>query len=1597
METQDPFEWTISEVATFLRHVLPHQTSTIPNATFPDLDRLAQQFQDLQFPGYILLDHVTHDLLKDECKITNFAQRCSVISAIQILRTQSSRYQAIANGPAPASVTKFNLTPTQGTQSAETAVRPGEELIEDANGKKRRRLLLTPAVSAPSALESHTAAPINGNTVSEATASRDVIESSKKLPYLPQDSKARLDVDALIYGDTQLGERIPDDPSSSTSDDNDEFVVLNSRAKPAGLQTYVYTTMRHLMRSAETTTVKFKGRSMTALYPYHKKLTPVGAHQSMTVFDPESDETAIRIDESMVDKVDGHKKTVEPEGEWGFLLEKYKDDEVLPAYHASDNEVDSSLADELSDDERESIQGKPKILSAADVEGIVVNFINDVASDWRERKLPKLEEKKASRIWRRMKNSRTMRESLIGEAQDRQKHLETRLRKMRLDLETQEWSSKSALAKQCDILEPTIEDLEEQAWMISVYKRTSAPDTAHKQRSRTSKNHHAGEESMVSAATPNPGVEDFVSDDDFQDAAAFPSSDRIVPIEQAQPSVNTSPTNEPTENVTSEYIPDDDIVMVGSRPDSEKDGISDQHHNNDFVMHEDPPSDPEQIDGYDKLQARQELMKPNGDHDYRPSEDDDLPSPSIVLSQGLPKSSRQIGIKQDSPSPSRDTAKRKSEVIEISSDAEPTPKRRKPTTAQAPRTSDPYAATREDIDDWHPETLGRGGDRTRLLMALLHRMDLAKKLALWDYWQNHLHSNSETLTKELFSVRTQLLGKQNTPQLLPSEPLQNFFRLYACHYSCDAKAWNKQFARETLEGMEQHDMQYWAAMLSRAFPKIYRMRDDNAVIEISEGSSDEPVGKSDSPPKKRKRVVKTDATAKQARDVAQDRLAAFQEQSVKTPNGSFQFQSFQHDEDGAKNSVVVNVLRKDGDPLLSLHPKLATRFKPHQVEAVQFMWREITAVGESGGQGCLLAHTMGLGKTASSIGLLVSLKRALEREATRELVPADLRQLRVLITCPPALIPNWTKELREWSPSPTFFNLWGLGTGIVKKEQRFPIIEAWSKGKNSILLIGHQMLTRLVKAGKQDHNTEVSLDAVSGVARDSNVDRTTREEVMMRKMILESPTLVIADEAHAFRNRNAGVSAAVHEIRTQRRVALTGSPMSNNTGEIYTLISWIAPNYLGAADEFNSNFARPIEEGSYRDSTRYEKRKSLKKLELLKDEIAPKVHRADITALRGSLKTKTEYVLTVPLTEIQEKLYIKCVECLRPSGSDTEISQIKLFNWLSLLTLLCNHPRSFRTKLLERPVPKKPAQARESNGPSNADGDNTKDDEPEVVGEAHVSSIGMTPAMVEELVAEIPDSSSVELSCRMQLTRDILQLSKQAGDKVLIFSQSIPTLDYMQDMLKGIGVSYGRIDGSMRMVVRETTLSEYNAPGSTTQVLLISTRAGGQGLNIQTANRVIILDYGFNPTWEEQAVGRAYRLGQTKPVFVYRFVAAGTYENQLYNMGLFKMSLSQRVVDKKNPARNAERKASDWLYPPKQVDQKDISGEAGKDPLVLDRLIERQVKGEDGFIRAITTMETLQAEADDEPLTEEEKKEILEEKQARMREREVLGTLRATL
>ena len=155
--------------------------------------------------------------------------------------------------------------------------------------------------------------------------------------------------------------------------------------------------------------------------------------------------------------------------------------------------------------------------------------------------------------------------------------------------------------------------------------------------------------------------------------------------------------------------------------DAEDSATMDHGAHDDSPMKDGPPSDPAGIDGYDKLQTTPMSLKPGGGPHHISDDDDDLPSPSVVLSQVIYRPSTQASIKHDSPSPGRKAVKRKPEVIEISSDdPEPKPKRSKVKRSEDKPMVLPLQATRKDIETWPLAKLEHDGDRIRLLMVLMH-------------------------------------------------------------------------------------------------------------------------------------------------------------------------------------------------------------------------------------------------------------------------------------------------------------------------------------------------------------------------------------------------------------------------------------------------------------------------------------------------------------------------------------------------------------------------------------------------------------------------------------------------------------------------------------------------------------------------------------------------------------------------------------------------------------------------------------------------------------------------------------------------------------
>lgn len=521
----------------------------------------------------------------------------------------------------------------------------------------------------------------------------------------------------------------------------------------------------------------------------------------------------------------------------------------------------------------------------------------------------------------------------------------------------------------------------------------------------------------------------------------------------------------------------------------------------------------------------------------------------------------------------------------------------------------------------------------------------------------------------------------------------------------------------------------------------------------------------------------------------------------------------------------------------------------------------------------------------------------------REQVPEKFHRSQTLVLCPSSVVQNWTEEFSFWMPKGHNLGaVWEIMSGNnMESEDRFHVIKAWDQG-GGVLIISYDLF-RIIVLNKSTRPTN----------RNSLSDE---QHDFAKEALLSRPNIVIADEAHRLKNEKSAISQVASRFKTLSRIAMTGSPLANHLWEYYQMVEWVAPGYLEDAASFKTKFLEPIQSGSYIDSTRQQQRESLCALKILNGILKPKVLRADTSVIASDLPPKTEFVIRIPLTNLQEAAYNTFVYAAQ-EGDDIDS---KLYTWLAILQLCCNHPQPFLEKLADRV--KQP-----------------EDPEGSVLPRSMKES-GLPADLwsrINALFTLVPRIEDPSLSHRATLLNRILDESIKIGDKVLIFTQSLPTMNFINLMLTERRLKFQRIDGSTNAVERQAITKRFNT-GPDQQALLISTRAGGVGLNMFGANRVVIFDFLFNPMWEEQAVGRAYRLGQTKTVFVYRFVSGGTFEENVFNKAVFKRQLAVRVVDKKNVVRESSKNSPILLHPVKPVKRRDHTEIKGKDK-VLDEIL----------------------------------------------------------
>jgi SNF2 family DNA or RNA helicase len=252
-----------------------------------------------------------------------------------------------------------------------------------------------------------------------------------------------------------------------------------------------------------------------------------------------------------------------------------------------------------------------------------------------------------------------------------------------------------------------------------------------------------------------------------------------------------------------------------------------------------------------------------------------------------------------------------------------------------------------------------------------------------------------------------------------------------------------------------------------------------------------------------------------------------------------------HADDEDRGRIIINDAAAEGQGFIYVHPHIAGRIKKHQIEGVRFMWNQIVTLGDM--QGCLLAHTMGLGKTLQSITLLVAIAtaaRSIDPTISYQ-IPKCLQVSRTLVLCPPGLLDNWEEELLTWTP-PDLLGDFRKVDSSVKPSERLQIVTDWAND-GGVLLLGYEMFRILIN----NHKKKLSQE----------------QHEKVRTELLEMPNIIIADEAHKMKNAKAEITTAAMQFKSASRIALTGSPLANNIEEYHTMIDWVCPNYLGTCSQ----------------------------------------------------------------------------------------------------------------------------------------------------------------------------------------------------------------------------------------------------------------------------------------------------------------------------------------------------------------------------------------------------------------------------------------------
>lgn len=359
--------------------------------------------------------------------------------------------------------------------------------------------------------------------------------------------------------------------------------------------------------------------------------------------------------------------------------------------------------------------------------------------------------------------------------------------------------------------------------------------------------------------------------------------------------------------------------------------------------------------------------------------------------------------------------------------------------------------------------------------------------------------------------------------------------------------------------------------------------------------------------------------------------------------------------------------------------------------------------------------------------------------------------------------------------------------------------------------------------------------------------------------------LLLADEGHKLKNGDSLTFTSLNSLNCERRVILSGTPIQNDLSEYFSLLNFANPNYLGTRVEFKKNFENAILRGRDGCASDKEREEGDKKLAELSQMVSKFIIRRTNDILSKYLPIKYEYVVFVDLSPMQKTLYKHFItspeikKLIKGAGSQP-------LKAIGMLKKLCNHP-----DLLDLPGDLEGSES--------------------LIPEDYVSSIN-SGGRNREIQTWFSGKFLI-------LDRFLYQIRTQTNDKIVLISNYTQTLDLIEKMCRNKRYGCLRLDGTLGINKRQKLVDQFNNPDGNEFIFLLSSKAGGCGINLIGANRLILMDPDWNPAADQQALARVWRDGQKKDCYIYRFISTGTIEEKIFQRQSMKMSLSSCVVDEK--------------------------------------------------------------------------------------------------